>query len=155
MVHVKDANWTSADKMREALLGACPLEKLEEKIKSFVYRWCSEPTTELVGNEYVPSQLIAERLRDKGFDGIIYDSAMDEDQIAGVLFCPKAQDPQFYFPTIVEFQACHLTRVKSVNVDFDKEYEQDPTILSHADECTLAGHKRHCIASAGLRLPTC
>lgn len=57
--------------------------------------------------------------------------------IAGVLFCPADQDPQHYFPKIVQFHRCHMKRVKDISLSFDEDYEASPDVLLHDEKCSL------------------
>jgi hypothetical protein len=136
LVHVAPSEWSLSDRMSEAMGGKLSTEKMEAKVKAFIYRLCSDPTSELLKNEYVPTQLIAERLRDEGYDGIVYDSAMSS-KTAGVLFCPPNQDPQHYFPQVVKFNGCRMKKVKYIKVVFDDEHEKSPDVLIHDEKCTL------------------
>ena len=150
LIHIKSGNWSRADKMKEAMGGAFSEQKMDEKIRNAVYGWCSYPITEMIKNEYVPSQLIAERLRDEGYDGIVYDSAMDGNgKIAGVLFCPSKRNPQQFFPTIVRFHKCYMKRVENICISFDAEYEQDPAAMGNGENCLLKEHKRYCFVANG------
>jgi len=59
--------------------------------------------------DYVPTQIIAELFRDKGFDGIIYKSSLGADHNI-VLFDPN----------LVESSHCYLYRTKKVKFDFEE-----------------------------------
>jgi hypothetical protein len=68
MVHIIPFDWSPRDVLSEGLWQKLSPEKKDEKTKASVYQWCCNPTTEMVENEYVPVQLIAERLRNEGYE---------------------------------------------------------------------------------------
>lgn len=128
MAMAKDVKWGIFDELKQ---GYADESMQDKKLMAYVYRWFSSPVTGVNSkHDNVVTQIIAERVRLEGFDGIIYESAVDSKNISGVLFCPPKKNPQKYFPSVIKFHRCDMQCVESMDMKLDESYDADPTVFS-------------------------
>lgn len=130
MAVVPFSRWGFFEQIKEHSGMVLNESSLNKKAMAYVYRWFSAPNTSVNEEQnYIVTQIIAERIRLEGYDGILFESVANPPEIAGLFFCPPKNDPQQYFPSIVEFQHCDMVRVKELDIKMDDEYASDPTVF--------------------------
>lgn len=131
MATINPGCWLRSHYFREAMSSYEKLPRPEQdlKILEYIHRWFSTPLFgEESAGEYVPTQIISERLRVEGYDGILYESAADKGKAAGLLFCPPYVDPHEYFSSVLSFENCWMTQVESLEIKLN-DYSDDPTVF--------------------------
>lgn len=129
MAVIPENHYRKMAMIQQAMSGSLSADENDKLTLSELYRHCSWPVFENGEIFYRPTQKLAQRLREKGYDGIIYASSMEPRELSGALFCPPDENPQCYFPKLVEFKRCFMKKVAGLQVSFDEDYENDPTVL--------------------------
>jgi hypothetical protein len=128
---IPENNFRKNAMIKQAMGGILSADEVDKLTLSELHRHCSWPVFDDKEKFYRPTQKLAQWLRERGYDGIVYASSMEDDlkKVSGALFCPPDENPQCYFPKLVQFKQCFLKRVGGLGVFFDEEYESDPTVL--------------------------
>lgn len=105
-------------------IGQISEKEEKEYMMQRVYSCFSAPDTESLGDvEYKITQMIGEHIQKMGYDGILYPSAAKPKGVSGLFFCPPDNDPQKFFPEIINFEDRGIDEVKSVEIKMKKLHD--------------------------------